>query len=373
MTNKDYYNILGINKGASKEEIKKAYKKLAKKYHPDLNKDNPEAEKKFKEINEAASILTDDTKRKQYDQFGSEGMKYGQSGSGFGGGFGSGFDGFDFNDIFDSFFGGRGGFNSGRSGPQRGTDLRYDVEITLEDAAKGLEKKVKMKKNAQCTDCDGHGGHDVSTCETCGGRGVVMRQQRTPFGMFQTQTTCPNCKGSGQTYKRECSTCKGKGTTIQEKTIKLIIPAGIESSTRLRIDGEGEPGEPGAPPGDLFVFVHVQEHDIFERHGNDLYLEVPISYKQAVLGDSIEVPTILSKAMLKIPSGTQPGTLLRMKGEGMPYLRRLGKGDQYVKIQIEVPAKISKNQKELLEKYDKAFKDKKPHEKLFEKMKGVFK
>lgn len=369
---KDYYKILGVEKGATKEEIKKAYKKLAKKYHPDLNKDNPEAEGKFKEINEAASVLGDDTKRKQYDQFGSDGMKYGQAGQGFGGGFGSGFDGFDFNDIFDSFFGGRGGFGGGRRGPQRGADLRYDIEITLEDAARGLEKQVKMKKNAPCKDCDGHGGHDISRCTTCNGRGQVMSQQRTPFGMFQTQTTCPTCKGSGETYAKECSTCHGKGSTIQEKTIKLTIPAGIESSTRLRISGEGEPGDPGAPPGDLFVFVHIKEHEVFERQGDDLYIEVPISYNQAVLGDSIEVPTILSKAKLKIPSGTQPGTLLRMKGEGMPHLRRIGNGDQYVKIQVDVPTKVSKKQKELLEQYDKAFKDKKPHEKFFDKIKKAF-
>ncbi len=375
MSNKDYYKTLGLEKGASKEQIKKAYKKLAKKYHPDLNKDNPEAESKFKEINAAASVLGDDKKRQQYDQFGSEGMNYGQGGAGFGGGFGSGFEGFDFNDIFDSFFGGRGGgFGGGRRrGPQQGADLRYDIEITLEDAAKGMSKKVKMKKNATCESCEGHGGTEVSTCSMCKGAGQVMRQQRTPFGMFQTQSTCPQCKGSGESYKHECKTCKGAGATIQEKTIKITIPAGIESSTRLRISKEGEPGEPGAPPGDLYVYVHIKAHDVFERNHDDLYIEVPISYFQAVKGDSIEIPTILSKAKLKIPSGTQPGTLLRMKGEGMPHLRGSGSGDQYVKIQIEVPKKISKKQKEHLEAYEKAFKDKKPHEKFFNKIKKAFK
>ncbi|MCA9478152.1 MAG: molecular chaperone DnaJ [Nanoarchaeota archaeon] len=373
--NKDYYKTLGVEKGASKEEIKKAYKKLAKKYHPDLNKDNPEAEQKFKEINEAASILGDDKKRQQYDQFGSEGMKYGGANQGFGGGFGSGFDGFDFNDIFDSFFGGGGGFGGrGRSrGPQPGADLRYDIEITLEEAAEGLEKKVKMRKNVTCDDCQGHGGTDVSTCSLCHGRGQVSRQQRTPFGIFQTQSTCPQCHGSGESYKHECKTCHGSGHVMAEKTIKITIPAGIESSTRLRISGEGEPGEPGARPGDLYVFVHIKAHDVFERDGDDLYLEVPISYSQAVIGDSIEVPTILSKAKLKIPSGTQPGTLLRMKGEGMPHLRHSGHGDQYVKIQVEVPTTITKKQKEQLEAFEKGFKDKKPHQRFFDNIRKAFK
>jgi molecular chaperone DnaJ len=367
---KDYYKTLGLEKGASKEQIKKAYKKLAKKYHPDLNKDNPEAEKKFKEVNEAASVLNDEKKRQQYDQFGSDGPQFG-GGSGFGGGFNGGFEGFDVNDIFNSFFGGGG--RSRSRGPKNGADLRYDIEITLEDAAKGLEKKVKLKKNATCKKCDGHGGTNITTCGTCNGAGQVNRQQRTPFGIFQSQSMCPTCKGKGKSYTDECHTCHGAGQTIQEKTIKITVPSGIETGTRLRMSGEGEPGEPGARQGDLYVFVHIAEHKVFERNGNDLYLEVPISYAQAVLGDSIEVPTILSKAKLKIPTGTQPGTLLRMKGEGMPALRSSTKGNQYVKIQVEVPTKISKKQKEHLEAYEKAFKEKKPHEKFINTLKGAFK
>lgn len=372
VTNKDYYSTLGVNKNATKEEIKKAYKKLAKKYHPDLNKDNATAEQKFKEINEAASVLNDEAKKQQYDQYGSEGMKFG--GGNAGGGFGGGFDGFDVNDIFSSFFGGRGGGFGGRQrGPKQGADLRYDIEITLENAAKGLSKKVKMKKKAECDDCEGHGGTGVNECSTCHGRGQVSRQQRTPFGIFQTQATCTSCQGSGETYTKECKTCQGIGSVEKEKTIKITIPAGIENGTRLRINNEGEPGEPGARAGDLYVFVQVMEHDLFERNGDDLYLEIPISYLQAVMGDSIEIPTILSKAKLKIPNGTQPGTLLRMKGEGIPHLRHNGKGDQYIKIQIEVPKTITRKQKEHLEEYDKAFKDEKPHTKFFKSIKNAFK
>ncbi len=367
---KDYYKTLGVSKDASKEDIKKAYKKLAKKYHPDLNKDNPEAEKKFKEINEAASVLTDDQKRSQYDQFGSAGPQFGNGG--FGGGF-EGFQGgdFDFNDIFSSFFGG-GGRSPRRRGPRPGDDLRYDIEITLEDVAKGLEKKVKIKKTDKCSYCDGKGGTGVKTCSTCHGRGSVMQQRRTPFGIFQTQTTCPTCHGRGEIIENKCSHCHGTGQELKEKTIKISVPKGVSDGTRLRLSGEGEAGEAGAPSGDLYVFIHVKEHDLFERDGSDLYIEVPITFSQAALGAKIKVPTILGKAELKIPAGTQPETLLRMKGKGLSNLRYSGSGDQYVKITIDVPTKLTKKQKDLLKEFDESLKGKKPHEKLLDKLKEVF-
>jgi len=367
---KDYYKTLGVSKDASKEEIKKAYKKLAKKYHPDLNKDNPSAEKKFKEINEAASVLTDDQKRSQYDQFGSAGPQFG--GSGFGGGFegfSGGFGDFDFNDIFSSFF---GGGSPRRRGPRQGDDLRYDVEITLEDVAKGLEKNIRVKKTDKCSHCGGKGGTGLKTCSTCHGRGTIVQQRRTAFGIFQSQTTCPTCHGRGETIEEKCSFCHGTGQEIIEKTIKVSIPKGVSDGTRLRIAGEGEAGEAGAPSGDLYVFIHVKEHDLFQRDGSDLYVEVPITFAQATLGATIEVPTILGKAELKVPQGTQPETLLRMKGKGLPNLRHYGTGDQYVKITIDVPTKLNKKQKELLMAFEESLKGKKPHEKLLDKIKGVF-
>lgn len=367
MANKDYYKILGVEKGASKEEIKKAYKKLAKKFHPDLNKDNPEAEAKFKEINEAASTLTDADKRSRYDQFGSDGMNGGGAG-GFGGGFG-GAGGFDMNDIFDSFFGGGG--RSRNRGPRPGADLRFDIEITLEQAATGMEKELNLEKEDTCEKCNGDGGTGVKTCSTCNGQGQVLSQKRTPFGVFQTQTTCPTCHGRGKTIEKECSSCHGKGHKRRKKKIEIKIPEGISSGTRLRVAGEGEPGEPGAPKGDLYVVVYVKEHPVFERDGSDVYIEVPLTFTQAALGDTIDIPIINGKAELKIPSGTQPGTLLRMKGKGLPHMRSYGTGDQYVKITIEVPKSLTKKQKELLKKFDSEVKYA-PHQKLFDKLKEVF-
>ncbi|MFW5866071.1 MAG: molecular chaperone DnaJ [Nanoarchaeota archaeon] len=379
MAEKDYYKILGVSKDAGKEEIRKAYKKLAKKYHPDLNRDNPEAEQKFKDINEAVSVLSDDTKRQQYEQFGSEGMKQGagSAGGGFGGfagGFGGMHEGFDINDIFESFFGGGSGFRrSGgrRSGPQQGADLRYDMEITLEQAATGIDKDIRLKKDDICDKCDGKGGFGEETCSNCGGYGVVEQVQKTPFGMFRSQRPCSFCRGLGKVVRESCDECHGNGYVRKTKTIKIKIPAGVESGVRLRVEGEGEPGEPGAPQGDLYVFITVSEHEEFERKDDDVYLTVPITFTQAVLGDTIKVPTITGKAQLKVPAGTQPGTLLRMKGKGMPHMRGSGNGDQYVKITIEVPKTLSKKQKELITQFEKDSSSKKPHLRFFEKLKGM--
>ena len=368
MAEKDYYKILGVDKNASKENIKKAYKKLAKKYHPDLNKDNPEAEAKFKEINEAASVLGDDQKRQQYDQFGSEGMKYGGQGAGQGfGGFNfSGSSDFDFDSIFDSFFG--GGYGGRRSRRvRRGNDLQYQVSISLEEVATGVEKKINIKKKDLCSKCNGLGGTGVKTCPTCHGSGVVTSVKRTPFGAFQTQTTCPTCGGSGETVEHSCSKCGGKGWEYREKTVSVSIPEGVEDGMRLRLAGEGEAGGPGTEMGDLYIIVHVKPHEYFERDGMDIHFELPISFSQAVLGDSVEVPTIGGKAKLKIPPGTQPGTVLRMKGEGLPHYRRYGVGNQYVHVNVEVPTKLTKKQKSLLKEFDESFKlKKKTYEKILE-------
>lgn len=373
MAEKDFYKILGVEKGASKEEIKKAYKKMAKKYHPDLNSGDKDAEQKFKEVNEAASVLTDDQKRAQYDQFGSEGMKFGGAGGqgGFGGA--SGFGGFDMNDIFESFFGGGGGFGgSRRRGPRPGEDLRYDLKISLEEAATGIDKNIRLKKNDRCDDCGGLGGSGIKTCSQCEGQGVTNTIKRTPFGAFQTQTTCSKCHGRGEEVSNTCNTCNGKGYVHKEKTVKVSIPKGVYDGSRLRINGEGEPGEPGASYGDLYIFIFVEDHEYFKREGDDLYLEVPISFYQATVGDTIQVPTITGKADLKVPSGIQPGTHLRMKNKGMPNLQSNGSGDQYVKITVEVPKSINKKQKEMLKDFDKSFKEKKPAERLFEKIRKAF-
>ena len=307
---KDYYKILGVEKDASREQIKKAYKRLAKKYHPDLNKDDPKAADKFKEINEAAAVLGDEKRRSHYDKFGTaEGM--GGFGGGPGGFSGMG-EGFGFEDIFESFFGGdmSGIFGGRRRGPRRGSDLRFDLEIQLEDAAFGAEKTVVIPKLVKCDHCDGKGVEsesDVETCKTCDGRGAVRETKRTPFGMFQQTTTCRDCRGTGEKITKPCNVCDGEARVHKNKKLEIKIPAGVEEGTKLRISGEGEAGERNAGPGDLYVVIHIKEHKIFDRDEHDILLEVPISFKQACLGDQIEVPTLEGKATLKIPAGTQPG------------------------------------------------------------------
>jgi molecular chaperone DnaJ len=355
---KDYYKILGVEKDATKEEIKKAYKKLAKKYHPDISKEK-DAEQKFKEINEAAAVLGDDKKRQQYDQFGSaDGFQ------GFGGFDSSAFRGagFNFDDIFEMFSQGFG-FGGGRGRRAiRGSDLRYDVEITLEEAAKGFEKQIVVTKLAECSHCSGSGAEnpeDMETCEDCGGRGITTVTRRTPFGMFQSTTTCKKCAGEGKVAKELCSMCDGEGRVEKNVKLKIEIPAGVENGNRLRVAGEGEAGEKGGRPGDLYVFIHVKEHKIFERKGSDLYVSVPISFGQASLGSEIEVPTLEGKAKLKIPAGTQSHTMFKMKGKGIKRLGGYGVGDEYVKAIIETPKKLSSKQKEAIKKFDSEVKNKK--------------
>jgi len=371
---KDYYEILGVSRDASKEDIKKAYKRLAKKYHPDLNKHDKDAAEKFKEINEAYSVLSDDKKRANYDRFGHAEYDAHHGFSGFGSGFGG--INIDLGDIFgDSIFDEFFGFSrSKRKQPQRGADLRYDLEITLEEAAFGTDKHIIIPKLESCNACHGTGAKspdDIKVCETCHGSGVHVRQQRTPFGIFQTQTTCSACKGTGKTIKKFCSVCDGHGRI--EKTKKLIvkIPAGASDGMQLRLAGEGEAGELGSPPGDLYVVIHIKDHKIFSRKGNDLYIEVPISFTTAALGGEVEVPTLDgNSATLKIPAGTQTHTVFRMKEKGIPYLHGHGRGSQMVKVIVEVPSKLTKKQKELLKELDKLSKDN-PTKRFFEKVKKI--
>lgn len=364
----DYYEVLGVSRDATRDEIKKAYKKLAKKYHPDLNK-GAEAEKRFKEVNEAAAILGDEEKRRQYDSVGHDAFTKGAQG---GGGF-SGFDfsdfgaGSDFGDIFESFFGG-GAFSDifGRRGRRRGADLRYDLELTLEEVAEGVTKTITVRKEDRCDACGGTGAAEKRTCGTCHGSGHVAQIRRTPFGVFQSTSACPHCRGRGFETVTACGTCDGRGTVERTKELKVDIPAGVEDGTRLRVAGEGEVAEGGA--GDLYLFLSVAEHPLFERDGSDLHLEAPITFFQAVFGDAIEVPTLSGKAKVKVPAGTQSGTTFRLRGKGLPGLRR-GHGDQLVTVQVETPAKLTKKQEKALKAASESFGDVSPAKGLFEKLK----
>jgi molecular chaperone DnaJ len=357
---KDYYKVLGLEKNASQEEIRKAYKTLAKKFHPDVNKES-DATKKFKEINEAASILGDEEKRKQYDQYGTTydqftGHGFDYSDFGFGGG--NEYSEFDLNDLFESFFG--GGFSSsqrrGRSSRnQRGSDLQYDMEINLEDAAFGAEKEIVIPRTVQCEACEGSGAKDgssVQNCPTCKGSGVEKQVKRTPFGLFQTQTTCSECGGKGKIVKEKCTECSGKGYLNEKTKLSIKIPQGAQTGTNLRLSGKGEAGRNSGSSGDLYIVLHIKKHDKFDRQDDDIFVDANIPFTIAALGGEIEVPTLEGKATLKIPPGTQPGTIFRMKGKGIPHLRGFGVGDEMVKIIIEIPTKLTPKQKELLEQFD---------------------
>ncbi|MCZ8236910.1 MAG: molecular chaperone DnaJ [Leptospiraceae bacterium] len=356
MAERSYYEILGVAKGAKDDEIKSAYRKLAIKYHPDKNKGNKEAEEKFKEATEAYEVLRDAQKRSAYDQFGKAGVN---AGAGYGqGGFGQGaYTDFsdifgNFEDIFEGFFGGGGGGRtSRRGGPQRGSDIRYNLEIGLEDAALGKEVKIDIPRNETCGDCNGTGaakGSSVSTCPDCGGSGQVRRTQ----GFFSVTTTCPRCNGKGKIIASPCKTCHGAGLVEKRRTINIKIPAGVENGSRLKVSGEGESGPGGGPKGDLYVVTHIKKHPTFERNGSDLIVIKTISLAMACLGGEIEVPTIDGKTIaLKIPEGTESGQAFRMKGLGIPYLGAYGKGDQHVIVKIEIPKKLNKKQKELLEEF----------------------
>ena len=371
MSNKqDYYEVLGLSKGASDQDIKKAYRSLAKKYHPDINKDAG-AEEKFKEINEAYEVLSDSQKRATYDQFGHAGMDGAQ------GGF-SGADFGDINDIFGSFFGGGFGSSSRRSnstGPRRGQDRYMQMRVNFMDAVFGKTETIKINVDEQCSDCMGSGAHskdDIKTCSHCNGSGTVITQQRTAFGVFQSQSVCPQCSGTGKQVTRKCSKCNGKGYEHKRVEVDVKIPAGIQSGQQLRITGKGERGANGGPNGDLFIEIMVGKHEYFNREGKNIYIHVPISSVDATLGCSIDVPTVYGDVELNIPAGTQNNTQFRLRGKGIKDLRGADQGDQYVQIDIEIPKKLSRDEKELYMKLrETASKNNK--ESVFEKFKKAFK
>lgn len=359
MTKKDYYDVLGINKDADKREIKKAYRKLALKYHPDKNP-SKEAEEKFKEISEAYAVLSDDEKRQMYDQYGHAGIdqQYSSEDIFRNADFGDIFRGmgFDFQDIFDQFFGG-GGFSRGRR-QRRGADLRYDTEITLEQAYKGIDKEIRIPRTESCDVCGGSGakpGTEADTCPQCGGRGQVRQSRRTAFGMFTQVTPCPRCHGQGVFIKDKCKKCKGTGQIQVTRNISIHIPAGVTDGSQLRLAKEGESGSGGT--GDLYVVIHVKPHPVFKRRGADLYTSETITFSEAALGTKKDIETINGEAVtLKIPDGTQHGTILRLKNKGMPQIQRSGFGDLYVEIHVETPTKLSRKAKKLFKELEKEIK-----------------
>jgi molecular chaperone DnaJ len=355
---KDYYNVLGVGKSASKEDIKKAYKDLAKKYHPDISKE-PNATDKFKEINEAASVLLDDKKREQFDRFGSEGPQFAQSG-GFGGFDFSGSQGFEFDlgDMFGDVFGDLLGSRRRRSRNRgvRGSDLEYGLDIELEDAAFGKKINIEIPRMETCPKCEGSGAkshNDIVNCPTCEGSGVTRRNMKTPFGVFSQQSTCSECGGEGKIIKKECPECGGNGRVRKTRKIEVHIPTGIDSGASLRVSGEGESGVNGGPDGDLYIRISLKKHKLFTRKGMDLYMELPISFMQAALGTNVEIPTLKGTATLKIPPGTQCNTIFKMKDHGIQSLGSYEKGSQNVKVIVDVPKKLNNKQKELLKEFDK--------------------
>ncbi len=349
MSKRDYYEVLGVNRDASEEDIKKAYRKLAMKYHPDRNPDNPKAEEHFKEAKEAYETLSDGQKRAAYDQYGHAAFEAGGMGGGGGfGGFGAGGAGFDFGDIFGDIFGGGRG---GRSQAHRGADLRYNMEITLEEAARGAEKQIRIPVMEECETCNGSGakpGTSPTTCQTCGGHGQVRMQQ----GFFSIQQTCPRCHGSGKQVSSPCKDCQGTGRVKKHKTLEIKIPAGIDTGMRLRHSGHGEAGTQGAPHGDLYVEIHIKPHSVFERDGDDLHCEMPISFATAALGGEIEIPTLDGSARIKIPPETQSGKIFRLCGKGIKGMRTHAYGDLHCHVVVETPANLTERQKELMREFE---------------------
>jgi len=379
---RDYYEVLGIGKNATDAEIKSAYRKLAKKYHPDLNPGNKEAEEKFKEVNEANDVLSDPQKRQRYDQFGFAGVdpNYAAANGGGAGGFGGGF-GVDLGDIFGDIFGGGfgggfGGFGGGSStrtanAPRKGHDIQASVILTFEEAAHGCSKKITINRQETCPDCGGTGaakGTSPETCPDCGGRGYVVTQQRTPFGVMQSQQPCSHCGGRGTIIRNPCKTCRGTGKTAARKSLEINIPAGIDDDQNIALRGQGDAGSNGGPAGDVIVHVTVKADPMFERDGYDVTIHVPITFSQAVLGDDVEVPTVDGRIVQHIPEGTQSGTKFRLRGQGIQYLNGRGRGDQYVIVDVEIPKKVTRAQREALKAFEDSMK-----EDNYEKRKGFFK
>ncbi|MEW2911988.1 molecular chaperone DnaJ [Leisingera sp. JC11] len=359
MSKRDYYDVLGVAKGASADEIKKGFRKKAKELHPDRNKDNPDAEAQFKEANEAYDVLKDADKKAAYDRFGHAAFENGMGGGGPRSG-GQGFGGGDFSsafsdvfdDLFGDFMGGQRGGAGGRQRASRGADLRYNLRVSLEDAFGGLHKTIKVPASVSCTACEGtgaEGGVEPTTCPTCSGMGKVRAQQ----GFFTVERTCPTCSGLGQIIKNPCKSCHGHGRVEKDRSLSVNIPAGVETGTRIRLAGEGEAGLRGGPPGDLYIFVEVSPHKLFERDGNNLYCRVPVSMAKAALGGSIEVPTIDGgRGRVQIPEGSQSGRQMRLRGKGMPALRGGATGDMFIELAVETPMNLTARQKELLREFE---------------------
>ncbi len=361
-SNKDYYEVLGVDRDADQDEIKKAYRELAKKYHPDRS-DDPEAGEKFKEISEAYDILSDPEKREKYDRYGHAGLGQDDYSVNFddfaGGDFGGiGFE--DIDDIFDMFFGGRRRTSRSRSDrrssrqSKKGKDLKYQIEIDFEEAVSGTKKEIQIPREVSCDECGGTGaepGSSSRTCSRCGGQGRIRTTQRTPFGQMATTQVCSECGGEGEIIENPCSQCGGSGTKRERSTITVDIPAGIRDGNQLRMSGEGQAGQRGARAGDLYIVVNVRDHEIFERRGDDIHCEIPINFVQAALGDEIEVPTVEDKVKFQIPEGTQPGDVLRLRNKGVPHLKKSGRGDQYIHIKVVIPRSLDQEQRELLEKF----------------------
>ena len=376
MAEQDYYDILGVQKSASADDIKHAFRTKAMQYHPDRNPGDKEAEKKFKEINEAYEILKDEQKRAAYDRYGKAAFQNGAGQGPFGGGFG--FNAEDLSDVFSNIFSDfmGGARTSGKYEARRGSDLSYQLSITLEEAFHGVEKEITIKTTEPCSACNGYGtanGQEAPICETCQGRGTVRRQQG---GFFVFETTCPTCHGEGHVIKDKCKECNGSGVKRIQKTIKVKIPAGIEDSVRMRVSGEGEAGVRGAPKGDLYVYINIEEHKLYERQGVHLYTVVPISMVCATLGGSIQIPGIDGKILdVKIPEGTQTGAQIRLKGEGMPLSNSSKRGDVFVAVKVETPTRLGKKQKELLEEFQRLSEDdgcQPETKKFFSKIKDLF-
>lgn len=369
MSKRDYYELLGVSKGASAEELKKAYRKKAMELHPDRNADNPDAESQFKEVNEAYDVLKDAEKKAAYDRFGHAAFEGGGPRPGGGAGFqGQGDFASAFSDVFDDLFGdfmggGRGG--PGRQRATRGSDLRYNLRVTLEEAFSGLQKTINVPTSVACGECEGTGaeaGAEPTTCPTCSGMGKVRAQQ----GFFTVERTCPTCQGVGQMIKNPCKSCGGAGRIEKERALSVNIPAGVETGTRIRLAGEGEAGLRGGPSGDLYIFIDVAAHDLFEREGLNLYCHVPVSMTTAALGGDIEVPTIDGgRSRVKIPGGSQAGRQMRLRGKGMPGLRGGGSGDMYIELAVETPVNLTSQQKDLLKEFEKLSEENNPESSNF--------
>jgi molecular chaperone DnaJ len=379
MSKRDYYDVLGVSRGASGDEIKKAYRSKAKELHPDRNADNPNAEAQFKEVNEAYDVLKDADKKAAYDRFGHAAFENGMGGGGPRGGFGGGGADFSssfsdvFEDLFGDFMGGRGGGGGARSRAQRGADLRYNLRVTLEEAFRGVQKTISVPASTTCDVCKGtgaEGGAEPVTCPTCSGLGRVRAQQ----GFFTMERTCPSCNGAGQIVKNPCKSCHGQGRVERERQLSVNIPAGVETGTRIRLAGEGEAGMRGGPTGDLYIFIEVRDHAIFQRDGIHLFCRVPVPMTAAALGGEIEVPTIDGgMSRVKIPAGSQTGKQMRLRSKGMPALRGGGQGDMLIELAVETPVNLTARQKELLREFEKLSADNNPEgSSFFAKVKGFW-